>query len=157
MKRLATTSTVVARKPHNSNSVKRRRRVEASHGSCWHRGAQDELIVADPGFAPMYGMRTRPVKTDLRDARALAEACRSGTYRLAHRRSEQQRRVTTRLVVREALVRSRTSFISVVRALLRKDGLRAPTGSAEHSPERIARMGLRDGFRARWRRSWPPS
>jgi len=101
-----------------------------------------ELIVADPGFAPMYGMRTRRVKTDLRDARALAEACRSGTYRLAHRRSEKQRRVTTKLVVREALVRSRTSFISVVRALLRKDGLRVPTGSAEHFPERVAKMGL---------------
>lgn len=38
-----------------------------------------ELIVADPGFAPRYGMRTRRVKTDLRDARALAEACRSGS------------------------------------------------------------------------------
>ena len=68
------------------------------------------------------------MKTDLRDARALAEACRSGTYRLAHRRSEQQRRVTAGLVVREALVRSRTSFISVVRALLSKEGLRAASG-----------------------------
>jgi transposase len=87
-----------------------------------------ELIVADPGFAPMYGMRTRRVKTDLRDARALAEACRSGTFRLAHRRSEQQRRVTTKLVVREALVRSRTSFISVVRALLRKGAASVAAG-----------------------------
>jgi len=26
-----------------------------------------EVIVADPGFAPMYGMRTRRVKTDVRD------------------------------------------------------------------------------------------
>jgi transposase len=85
--------------------------VEASTESEWvARCLEDlghEVIVADPDFAPMYGMRTRRVKTDLRDARALAEACRSGSYRPSHRRSEQQRRVTARLVAREALVRSR--------------------------------------------------
>src|SRR3990172_283108 len=31
-----------------------------------------EVIVADPNFAPMYATRTRKVKTDRRDARALA-------------------------------------------------------------------------------------
>lgn len=120
--------------------------VEASTESEWVARCLEELghevTVADPGFAPMYGTRTRRVKTDLRDARALAEACRSGVYRPAHRRSEQQRQVTSRLVVREALVRSRTSFIAVVRALLRKEGLRVPTGSAEHFPERVSKMGL---------------
>jgi transposase len=35
-----------------------------------------EVVVADPNFAPMYATRTRRVKTDRRDARALAEACR---------------------------------------------------------------------------------
>ena len=30
-----------------------------------------EVIVADPNFAPMYATRTRKVKTDRRDARAL--------------------------------------------------------------------------------------
>jgi transposase len=57
-----------------------------------------ELIVADPGFAPMYGTRTMRVKTDLRDAQALAEGCRNGVYRPAHRRPEQQRRVTTKRI-----------------------------------------------------------
>ena len=33
-----------------------------------------DVIVADPNFAPMYAQRTRKVKTDRRDARALAEA-----------------------------------------------------------------------------------
>jgi transposase len=32
-----------------------------------------EVIVADPTFAPMYATRTRTIKTDRRDARALAE------------------------------------------------------------------------------------
>ena len=34
-----------------------------------------EVIVADPNYAPMYGSRSRKVKTDKRDAAALAEAC----------------------------------------------------------------------------------
>ena len=34
-----------------------------------------EVIVAGPNFAPMYATRSRKVKTDGRDARALAEAC----------------------------------------------------------------------------------
>src|SRR5262245_29836010 len=46
------------------------------------------VVVADPNFAPMYAPRTRKVKTDRRDARALAEACRLGAYRPAHRLSD---------------------------------------------------------------------
>jgi len=128
MKRLATTSTVVARKPHNSNAVsaaggwrpamdhggidshKRESQlcmldpekevtevristtrerfravlgdqprakvlIESSTESEWVarclEGLGHEVIVADPGFAPMYGMRRRRVKTDVPDARAL--------------------------------------------------------------------------------------
>jgi transposase len=50
-----------------------------------------EVIVADPNFIPMYGHRSRRVKTDRRDVAALAEACRQGCYRAAHRRSATQR------------------------------------------------------------------
>jgi transposase len=39
------------------------------------------VIVADPNFAPMYAQRSRKLKTDRRDARALAEACVLGAYR----------------------------------------------------------------------------
>ena len=42
-------------------------------------------------FAPMYATRTCKVKTDRRDARALAEACLLGAYRPAHRLSDAQR------------------------------------------------------------------
>jgi hypothetical protein len=59
-----------------------------------------EVIVADPNFAPMYATRPRKVKTDRRDARALAEACLLGAYRPAHRLSDPQRHVRGRLVVR---------------------------------------------------------
>ena len=52
-----------------------------------------EVIVADPNYAPMYGRRSRRIKTDRRDLTALREACQHGTYRLAHRRSARQHQV----------------------------------------------------------------
>src|SRR5262245_24100289 len=52
-----------------------------------------EVVVVDSNFAPMYATRTREVKTDRRDARALQEACRLGAYRPAHRLSDAQRHV----------------------------------------------------------------
>ena len=83
--------------------------LEASTDSEWVarclEGLGHEVIVADPNFAPMYATRSRKVKTDRRDARALAEACLLGAYRPAHRLSDPQRHVRGRLVVRDALVR----------------------------------------------------
>jgi transposase len=101
-----------------------------------------EVIVADPNFAPMYAARSRKIKTDRRDARALAEACRLGAYRPAHRLSDAQRHVRGRLTVRDALVRTRTGYISVIRARLRQDGWRVPTGSAEGFIRRVLALSL---------------
>jgi transposase len=81
-------------------------------------------VVADPNFAAMYATRSRKVKTDKRDARTLAEACRLGAYRPAHRTSGRQRHVRAQLAVREAMVRTRSRYISLISALLRRDGLR---------------------------------
>jgi transposase len=71
--------------------------IESSTESEWVARFLEELghqvVVADPGFAPMYARRTRQVKTDKRDARTLAEACRLGAYRCAHRTSDKQRHV----------------------------------------------------------------
>ncbi|MDY7232114.1 IS110 family transposase [Hyalangium rubrum] len=50
-----------------------------------------EVVVADPNFAPMYATRSRRVKTDKRDARTLAEACKLGAYKPAHRTSDARR------------------------------------------------------------------
>jgi len=101
-----------------------------------------EVIVADPNFAPMYATRTRKVKTDRRDARALAEACLLGAYRPAHRLSDPQRHVRARLLVRDALVRTRTRYISLIRALLRQHGYRMPSGSAEGFLGRVRAVAL---------------
>jgi transposase len=101
-----------------------------------------EVIVADPSYAPMYPHRVRSVKTDRRDAQALAEACRTGTYRRAHRCSEAQRRVRRELTVREALVRTRSRYISVVRAMLRSEGFRIRSGDAATFVGRVAELEL---------------
>jgi len=81
-----------------------------------------EVIVADPNYAAMYATRTRHVKTDKRDARTLADALRRGAYRPAHRVSAARRHVRAELAVREALVRTRTRYIAIAKAFVRREG-----------------------------------
>lgn len=118
--------------------------IEASTESEWVARCLEalghEVVVGDPNYAPMYGQRTRRVKTDRRDARALAEACRSGIYRPAHRTSDERRHLRGRLAVREALVRTRARYISLIRALLRREGLRVRSGNADQFLERLAEV-----------------
>ena len=120
--------------------------LEASTESEWVARCLEELghevIVADPNFAAMYATRSRRVKTDRRDARTLAEACRLGAYRAAHRTSDPQRQVRALLAVRQALVRTRTRYITVVRALLRREGLRVASGQAQTFAARVQRLAL---------------
>jgi len=57
--------------------------VEASTESEWVAQHLEQLghevIVADPNYSPMYGYRSRRIKTDRRDVAALTEACQHGT------------------------------------------------------------------------------
>lgn len=101
-----------------------------------------EVIVADPNFAPMYAHRSRKVKTDRRDARALAEACVLGAYRRAHRLSDEQRHVRGRLITREALVRTRSSYIALIRSRLRQHGWRLRSGGADAFIRRVRELPL---------------
>lgn len=120
--------------------------LEASTESEWvarHlEGLGHEVIVADPNYAPMYATRARRVKTDKRDARTLAEACRLGAYRVAHRVSPARRHVRAELAVREALVRTRTRYVSLAKALVRREGLRVPSSEAELVMQRILALEL---------------
>lgn len=118
--------------------------IESSTESEWvaqHlEGLGHEMVVADPNFAAMYGERNRRVKTDRRDADALFEANRLGIYREAHRRSQEQRDVSALLKVRDSLVRTRTRWINLVRALLRREGLRVRSGHAESFVDRVKEL-----------------
>jgi len=102
--------------------------LEASTESEWVARHLESLghdvIVADPNYAPMYANRSRRTKTDKRDARTLLDACATGAYRPAYRLSEARRHVRAELAVRDALVRTRTRYIAVAKALVRRDGSR---------------------------------
>jgi transposase len=105
-----------------------------------------EVIVADPNYAPMYATRARRVKTDKRDARALADALRLGAYRVAHRVSPERRHVRAELAVREALVRTRTRYVSLAKALVRRDGLRVAGSESHLVAKRISALELSDSL-----------
>ena len=126
--------------------------VEASTESEWV--AQDpedlghEVIVADPTYAPMYGHRSRRIKTDRRDVAALTEACHHGTYRMAHRRSARQHIVQCQLNVRAELTQARTRAISLVRAITRAAGFRIRSGRTETFLVRLAALELTDSMKA---------
>lgn len=101
-----------------------------------------EVIVADPNYAPMYGSRSRKVKTDKRDVAALAVACRRGIYRAAHRASAGARTLRQTMRVRQHLVQVRSGLISLLRAVLRPEGMRLPSGSAERVLQRFDQQAV---------------
>lgn len=101
-----------------------------------------EVIVADPNYLPMYGQRSRRIKTDRRDVAALAEACRLGIYRRAHRVAAATRALRQRLRTRRLLVAQRSAQISLLRAVLRQEGLRLASGSADQVVRRLDRLAL---------------
>jgi transposase len=131
--------------------VGRRILVESSTESEWvarHlESLGHEVIVADPNYTLMYATRSRRVKTDKRDARALAEACRLNVYRPAHRVTDQQRHVRTLLDTRDFLVGTRCRAISLSRAMLRREGLRVSTGCPESYCHRVWQLELPERLR----------
>jgi transposase len=120
--------------------------LEASTESEWVAAHLESLghdvVVADPGYAPMYPRRGRRQKNDRRDALALATARRAGTYRAIHRVSAAQRAVREVLVGRDALVGARTKLISVVRSLTRGGGMRVPSCSADGFVSQVEALPL---------------
>jgi len=111
-------------------------------------GLGHEVIVADPNFAPMYSTLSKKIKTDKRDARALCDACERGTYRPAYRRTDWQRQVRAELISRETLVATRTKYISVIRSMLRREGVRVQGCAAEYFRRHVEAMDLPEYLRA---------
>jgi len=120
--------------------------IEASTESEWVARCLEELghevIVADPNYAPMYATRSRRVKTDRRDAQALMDACRLGAYRPAHRTSDAQRQVRALLAIRDSVVRTRTRQVHLIRALVRREGMRVRSCTVRSFAERLAATEL---------------
>ena len=120
--------------------------IEASTESEWvarHLEAfGHDVVVADPNYAAMYGTRSRRIKTDDRDVAALTDACLRQTYRAIHRRSPARRAVQADLVVREALVQTRTRLVSLTRALTRAEGLRIRSGASHTFVSRLREVAV---------------
>ncbi len=133
---------------HSLFSARPRARIliESTTESEWVARYLEELgqqvIVADPNFAPMYATRSKKVKTDKRDARTLCEACRLGAFRPAHRTSDKQRDVRAHLAVRETLVQTRSKYISLIGALARREGCRIKSGVSRSFAARVEEAGL---------------
>ena len=102
-----------------------------------------EVVVADPNYALMYGVRQRVIKTDRRDVASSGggQSARV-SIRRAHRVSATQRAVRRRLRVREHLVRMRTQAINLLRAQLRQEGYRLAKGGAESTVRRYGRLAV---------------
>jgi transposase len=90
----------------------------------------------------MYATRSKKVKTDRRDARALCEACRLGAYRAAHRISDEARATKNLLAVREQLVLTRSRYISFAKSLLRGEGLRLNSLDADRLSRKLEAIEL---------------
>jgi transposase len=101
-----------------------------------------EVIVADPNYAAMYATRSRRVKTDRRDATTLADACRLGAYRPAHRASDRQRHVRAELAVRDAVVHTRVKCVALAGALLRRHGIHIASGNVDGFIARVQQQSL---------------
>jgi transposase len=126
--------------------------LEASTESEWVarclEGLGHEVVVADPNFAAMYATRSRKVKTDKRDARTLAEACKLGAYRPSYRVTDARRHIRAQLAVREALVKSRAQAIILCGALIRAAGLRVGTGGPHTFLQRVEKVPLPGALKA---------
>jgi len=125
--------------------------LESGTESEWVAGALEaaghEVIVADPNFAPMYGALHRRVKTDRRDAAALAEANRRGWYRAAYRASAAQREMRQILRSRRQLVQMRAGLISSMRTMLRQAGVHLGAVASTRIADRIAQQAVSPALR----------
>jgi transposase len=88
------------------------------------------------------------VKTDRRDVAALAEANRRGWYRPAHRTSAAQRATRQVLRARRQIVQMRSGAVALIRSLVKQEGYRLRSGSAERVPTRLAALPVPTALRA---------
>ena len=85
-----------------------------------------ETRVVPSTLAPSLGVGQRGLKNDQRDARLLSESSCRMELPSVHIPAVETRRLQSRLTMRDALVRSRTKLVNVIKAYLRTIGERAP-------------------------------
>lgn len=107
-----------------------------------------DVVVADPRFRLMYAAGDKKIKTDRRDARALAVALRVGAFRRAHRKSDEARGLTLKVKLRAGLVRARTRLIQQVRAACEYEGVIVPQCNTRYFVDVFHETRMRDDLAA---------
>lgn len=88
-------------------------------------------------------LKARPVKTDRKDARALAEMLHAGWFTAVFVKSEGSHRIKALLSARDQLVRNKRSLFGQIRGLLRPFGIRLGTRQGSKKFDQAARAACR--------------
>ena len=93
---------------------------------CWGLADLGLPVVCLDARRAADAIRSRRIKTDEGDARALAEMLRTGWYTAVHVKSAASHRVKALLGARDQLVRSKRAVGNQIRGILRPFGIRLP-------------------------------
>jgi transposase len=120
--------------------------LEASTSAEWVartlEGMNCKAIVANPNFTPMYATMDKKVKTDKRDARALADALRLGAFRESYRVSDTEQQLRQVLSSREQLIGQRSALIVLIKSQFEWYGEATPPCRPEDFWWRTKAMGV---------------
>ncbi len=89
--------------------------------------AQDFPMVCMDARRAADAIKSKRIKTDKNDARALAEMLRTGWFTAVHVKTVESHRIKTLLGARDQLVKIKRSLGNQVRGLLRPFGIRLPS------------------------------
>jgi len=87
------------------------------------------IAILDPRRAKAVTATRR--KTDRLDAEMLAQLCRTNWFTKVHRKSGHARNMRSYLTARMLLVRTKGTFVSAIRGILRAHGIVVPAGRGE--------------------------
>jgi transposase len=108
--------------------------VEASPMAEWLSRQVEKLghrvVIVCPRKAKA-ALGNRGKKTDRRDARSLAELCRSGWYEAVHRKSAEARELRSYMTARKQIVENSTAIGASIRGILRAHGVTFGGGTDE--------------------------
>jgi len=104
-------------------------------------GHKIEIVCPRKAQAALSGHSKK--KTDKRDARALAELCRSGWYEPVHRKSDEAREMRSFMTARKQLVECSAAIASSIRGLLRAHGVKLEGGTDESGFEEKVQSAMK--------------
>ena len=105
--------------------------AEAFLVASWAKDAPLDVRIVPSIFTRSLGIGEHGVKTDKRDARALAQASCRVELRSIHIRSTRAREILSATTARRTLVNSRTMIVNSIRGWFRTQVIQLPSGTVE--------------------------